>query len=72
MSTEPRSGSEPEHPELVADRAMKAADVVYSLVGEAHEETFGAGRPDGETTAELLEAIGDLEDAAEELRRRAR
>jgi hypothetical protein len=64
-------GTENEHIEEVADRALRRLEAVETLTDNSHREVFHEGGPAAQTTAALVEAVDGLAETAAELHERA-
>ena len=64
-------GTENEHIEEVADRALRRLEAVETLADNSHREVFHEGGPAAQTTAALVEAVDGLAETAAELHDRA-
>jgi len=70
-SPEGDDGTENEHIEEVADRALRRLEAVETLADNSHRETFHEGGPAVQTSAALVEAVDGLAETAAELHDRA-
>ena len=64
-------GTENEHIEEVADRALRRLEAVETLADNSHREVFHEGGPAAQTTGALVEAVDGLAETAAELHDRA-